>query len=709
MKSKKKVKKYAMGTPIYGFDGSIPDVYENMNKNRMWQAQAAYQAENDPTLNFVDGLVRTGLMIGGNALGGGGMWGNPNTAKPPLGATGTYAMGGLVPRGTQPNAEVEGNEAAQLPNGQMMNFQGASHEQGGMDVALPEATKIYSKRIKIDGVSMADRKNKRVKRSLTLEQLLNKNNTDALLKNAAQRTQEVNAVEEQNDMAIQDMVGKLLSNDKGSKKKYAYGDSYVDPIKPPKPSTQKRRIRPLGTPRDNPYGKYFPIGDSIYLAPDEALRYDSDMIYDPSIGKYRQLLRKLPSSKASPITNKITSGNKTTSPVSPNPFGLTKGMIDYIRAGRRTVAPPLDPIGTLSMDGVATPPKYDKYGLPLVAPTGISSGMKTQPIKLSNPNPNPNISPSSNPLANVAPAPEGGFMKWLSDPGTQAGLPTLGDALDIYGNYKQAYDPYRTTLENRAQDTPNINAYKNFGRDSLQTIEDAKQYGEFQQAKALQDLQYSTNAALRSGRNSAMGVNTLRALDLAARQASNKASADIYDNNYQRMQQILSMKAQMQAQRDQAVMQGEQARDLADRQDIDNYYNQLSENRANIGRGISVMGKTLNEMLKRKVDAVAKNAAAHYVNIDPMTGRYRSTGGDLDVSSGDFEKRKAQFLSGAELTTEGIEAFNKLNPFDQNDVMTTPLPLLNKRNYPQGFGKFLNKSGKADKKESAPPKGKKRK
>lgn len=669
MKCKNKVKKYAMGTPIYGFDGSIPDVYENMNKNRMWQAQAAYQAENDPTLNFVDGLVRTGLMIGGNALGGGGMFGNPNAAKPPLGATGTYAMGGLVPRGTQPNAEVEGNEAAQLPNGQMMNFQGASHEQGGMDVSLPEATKIYSKRIKIDGVSMADRKNKRVKRSLTLEQLLNKNNTDALLKNAAQRTQEVNAVEEQNDMAIQDMVGKLLAGDKKSKgkpqmkygnnPKYAYGTSYIDPI--------------TGRPF---FGKISSQANVIQFDKNGSM---------------------LPTTNASPITAPMAKA------INPKPFSLPKSMTDYLR--RRPVVPPLDPIGTLSPDGgpAAAPPKYDKYGLPLVAPAGISSVWKSPPpLALSSNNPRP-----YNPQANVAPAAEGGFMKWLSDPGTQAGLPTLGDALDIYGNYKQAYDPYRTTLENRAQDTPNINAYKNFGRDSLQTIEDAKQYGEFQQAKALQDLQYSANAALRSGRNSAMGVNTLRALDLAARQASNKASADIYDNNYQRMQQILSMKAQMQAQRDQAVMQGEQARDLADRQDIDNYYNQLAQNRANIGQGISVMGKTLNEMLKRKVDAVAKNAAAHYVNIDPMTGRYRSTGGELDVSSGDFEKRKAQFLAGAGLTAEGIAAFNKLNPFDQNDVMTTPLPLLNKRNYPGGFGKFFNNEGKADKKGNAAPKGKK--
>ena len=54
--------------------------------------------------------------------------------------------------------EVEGDEVGETPDGQLLDFNGPSHENGGIETTLPEGTEIYSKRIKIGGESMADRK-----------------------------------------------------------------------------------------------------------------------------------------------------------------------------------------------------------------------------------------------------------------------------------------------------------------------------------------------------------------------------------------------------------------------------------------------------------------------------------------------------------------------------------------------------------------------
>ncbi len=57
--------------------------------------------------------------------------------------------------------EIEGNEAVMMPNGQSFMAEGPSHENGGIPIELPVGTRVYSKRIKKDGVSMAKRKERR--------------------------------------------------------------------------------------------------------------------------------------------------------------------------------------------------------------------------------------------------------------------------------------------------------------------------------------------------------------------------------------------------------------------------------------------------------------------------------------------------------------------------------------------------------------------
>ncbi len=50
-----------------------------------------------------------------------------------------------------PNAELEKKEVFQTPNGQIDNVNGSSHENGGVDVNIPEGTQILSDRLKMPG------------------------------------------------------------------------------------------------------------------------------------------------------------------------------------------------------------------------------------------------------------------------------------------------------------------------------------------------------------------------------------------------------------------------------------------------------------------------------------------------------------------------------------------------------------------------------
>ena len=63
--------------------------------------------------------------------------------------------GGKVP------VEVEGGEVAETPSGQLLDFKGPSHKEGGINTSLPPGTDIFSETIKIGGKSLAEIKKKK--------------------------------------------------------------------------------------------------------------------------------------------------------------------------------------------------------------------------------------------------------------------------------------------------------------------------------------------------------------------------------------------------------------------------------------------------------------------------------------------------------------------------------------------------------------------
>ena len=193
------------------------------------------------------------------------------------------------------------------------------------------------------------------------------------------------------------------------------------------------------------------------------------------------------------------------------------------------------------------------------------------------------------------------------DPDTGAavegGAPNLtgGDMIGLAGTMFSAFEPMRNTEKNRAGDTPNINAFKEYGKKGLETLEESKGFLAGNRDKALGDIESARTGATHSNRKTARGVNQMRALDLASDVNANKAEGNIYDDFAKQMMGLLTKQAGFENIQDEKVMAGESVRDDNDRKDRDNYYSQLAKDISTKGQGIQQIGKMVNQNKKNTV------------------------------------------------------------------------------------------------------------
>lgn len=178
---------------------------------------------------------------------------------------------------------------------------------------------------------------------------------------------------------------------------------------------------------------------------------------------------------------------------------------------------------------------------------------------------------------------------------------TAGDMVGLFGQLYSTFKPMENTRANRADDTPNINPFLNYGKDALAKMDQSKEYVKQVRDEQNKDLELSRTSAIKRGRNSARGVNTLRALDLATDANANNTKSQIFNQFAQAMQQIYGQEATLENDQDAKVMQGEYMRDLADRQDRDNYFTQMAQDIATKGAGLQHIGKSFNQIKSRNV------------------------------------------------------------------------------------------------------------
>lgn len=444
-----------------------------------------------------------------------------------------FASGGNVP------IEAEGQEVVEEPNGDMYELQGPSHEQGGIDMNVPEGSQIYSKRLQgADGKTMAERKAFREKRLAKLEALVKRNPNDKILRRTFEKTQKDFAKQEQEDMAYMNYMHQSQQMQKGQEEMLdpMQGNLEQEDMFAMGGPAKKRAVRPI--------------------------KYKSNL-YTPK-GEYR-------------VTDDIN-----------NPgFVINQPQLQYTDTGIPKKPIPPQPINqdyeAYYDDNGNVKYRYLKSSVPSMATPGI---VESQGQTVSSTN--------TNKAGQTNNGDDESFWSKAYD-----ALPTLGDAINLYGKYKAAYDPADMTLANRAGDTPNINPYENYGVRGLQKMEDVKNNLKNNLDQTILNNQKNTNLYKANAASNARSINTMRAMNLASEAQQLAADNAAYMQYAQQIAGIDSQIAQMMNQQDQMQMMGNGQRDLADRQDRDNFNKQLQQDIATRNRGIQEIGKTINDWKER--------------------------------------------------------------------------------------------------------------
>lgn len=245
---------------------------------------------------------------------------------------------------------------------------------------------------------------------------------------------------------------------------------------------------------------------------------------------------------------------------------------------------------------------------------------------------------------------------------------TMGDTIGLGGQLYSTFTPMKNTQANRAGDTPNINTFKDYGKDALHKMDQSKQYINQIRDENLKDLELTRTGQISRNRNSARGINTQRALDLTADANINDTKSKIFGQFAQAMQQIYGQEAGLENDQDVKIMQGEYARDLADRQDRDNYFSQMAQNIATKGIGLQHIGKNVNEIKTRNVTDKVMNQLYNNFGINSMTGGVKAKATEeLNVAPNFYKDAHVDTLQKV-LNRELIRTGNKLYDIDGNEL-----------------------------------------
>jgi hypothetical protein len=216
---------------------------------------------------------------------------------------------------------------------------------------------------------------------------------------------------------------------------------------------------------------------------------------------------------------------------------------------------------------------------------------------------------------------------------------TMGDMMGFAGTGIGGTAPMLTTLMNRAGDTPNINAYLNYGKQGLAEQERLKGLMGGIRDENLRDIGLKSDTQRKIARSGARGINQLRAFEQMANAQEQEMVSNVNAKYAEQMAGISKGIAGAMDARDRMTMMGREKQDLADRQDRDNFFTQLNQDFGSMGTAMQKMGKDLN----------VKQLDKDFMNILPMMNKYSiGVKQDKDGTFKMYNKSSGKFLSDKE-------------------------------------------------------------
>lgn len=199
---------------------------------------------------------------------------------------------------------------------------------------------------------------------------------------------------------------------------------------------------------------------------------------------------------------------------------------------------------------------------------------------------------------------------------------TAGDAIGMGANLFGPNAQMKNIYRNRADTPTEVNAFKNYGDQALKKIQSQYGYINSVRDEQLGDAELSRQGTINRNNNSARGINTQRALNLAIDAQMNELKSNIYNQFAAQTMGIIGQEAGQMAQNDQVRMTGEDRRAERELQNTDNFYSNLSRAISDKYRGIGETGKSMNDIKERgTTDNLMKDLFNNFY-YDTTTGKW---------------------------------------------------------------------------------------
>lgn len=474
------------------------------------------------------------------------------------------AAGGNVP------VEVEGGEMYETPEGDVGQFHGPSHEEGGIPTELPQGTSIYSVRNGVGNNTMADRKKSRERRYNSALAAVQRNPTDPIARKTLSRILQVNQQQDAQDMAIQNTMHQI------DELKAQLEQLLLNP---------KKKVASDEGGDEKQSGETFATGGWLY-----------------------------------------------------NPIDAEEEKKEAKQARVEKIAPLANVPSNRSWQELHNSPSYQNA----VNRYKDSFMQKQQQDMMKDAQRENRLGSPSSLWDDV----KGAFKKVkdaMGDKDYSTLIPTAGEALQQYARGRGIREKWRNLQMAQASTPANRNFYEDYGNRGIAEIDRGKQYIQDTLNQQLDELRYAKDAQQIRNRDSASGINQLRALDAlndldySRKVQQAKLQADTS------MSQLNQAQANNYNQQDQIRMTGAMNADTANRRDTDNYFTQRDKMIDDTTRMIDQVGQYLNQKVADYRTNNAINSAAKY-------GQRINQSGEME--GGDQAVEGVQNLAGSQMASE---------------------------------------------------------
>ena len=224
---------------------------------------------------------------------------------------------------------------------------------------------------------------------------------------------------------------------------------------------------------------------------------------------------------------------------------------------------------------------------------------------------------------------------------------TMGDAALIAGTLFTSLANRRNTDRQQQATLPNVNTFAGIQGYNDMLYQRQLQDIERQQNLQNQSIKSNLTAQLNTNKNNTRSSSVQRVLDATVYGQANKAHQQTSIQASQLRNRLDAQKQQMDMKADVYYRHGEAARRLADQQDIDNYYGQIAKDNTGMGETITRAASLINERSnqQRQQDYFTNSMLQQYGYAATEGGAFVKNKETGEITFQPFETKENPFLA----------------------------------------------------------------